>query len=824
MSSGVSSSKILEITKTYLNHSSAIDFCSSSVMNFSGKFFYSNKENYPSIEEMLIYEKMDKFKFINNLFVNIHTFTRKEILRFVDKLVYLENVYFIRDIKPHVKLHASFDQNYFSKRIYENNTGNDITNVDFNFLYERKLNNLKIDYSFFRNISGALFRGFDCKILPCPSPKNIFVRNLDIILCTPERDINYFKALITKLLHGMGNYIETLKIDASHFNNNEKNSSYPRIVFGANLTTFKLISNINSYEKNINILGETNKIEKLFIFSQKINNPENCVFKNLKYLTCSYFENNFDVYIKNFKLWFPNLIFLEISFELYSGINFNQTTIDLIYDCFPEITIAFINGIDMITSSEAMIFYGDVIFKTKSYIPSQFDIYKHTFMGKIVFDSFCEYFTCSRYDNTNIYANNEIPIRVIANKNQNFILNGCEIIAENNTSPTLSDFYITDVGNKKIQQLWLKDITETYPNLAHKNIAILFIRNMSNFHHKLLPYSIRTLDLKLKIQNKKTNLVITKENFPCLEYLNGNNINLLLSKSLSKLDLIKSKISMTKNLSFDNVSFSKSVIGNIFNITINEKATFVSNLFIKNTSLDISSEINEIIFEKNHGESVNLITNTGNFYKNIYRVIIKDNKLELSGNLKIYSSIKLSSNHYDINVKSENFEVIFDGSIYFDNGDLKLEGDNIHGNIDIHYIQHYNMREINIMINYNDMLINSNIVFIKSKNITGSISFDLGYPNNSPYIPLNLVNKILAKKSSPFEFNFCPDDYIEECKNEMILSNSLIWKTTGSVNNLKKNIKSLFVTRFENNLMILPGCISNKIFHPIKIITMSSKI
>lgn len=795
--------KTLETAKTFINFSSNIDFCSNNVMNFSGKFFYSTIENFPSAKSMSIYQYMDKFKFINNLYTDICTFTKREIESFVEKLPYLENVYFFSGEK-----YLSYDE------IRKNTTEESKTSyLDFNFLIEKKLNTLVLDYSFFDNPSSALWISEQASRIfeAIPPPGNICVRNLTVINPISHRSTEKshpLKKLNDKLIHFMGDNVEILKIhDQSPYK--IVGLKFSRIVFGSNLDTFVLFSHDfkNLWNNNISIMGETKKIRSLTVVPYSIENPENCIYYNLRHLCFYFVDEKFGKKINNFKLWFPNLINLEIYFQRYDYImnyEITQRMINMIYDCFPEITITF----DLIGSNPfqgKIVFHGDVIFKvTHNFL----DFREHVFKSDPIFDLMHETYSPYAYDKN---------FSLIISANQKFTLIGYEIAFEKNISPTVKLYYIIVSKKENINYMYVNDFVKINPSLIDKNIRT-FVMRMKKFDSNIfVPYKIVKLDMNLKIQSGKIDLVINNSNFPNLEEISCKNINIVLNKSIANLKLESSTIRTTEKICVLCFSLLKCKIYDISQITFDSNyLSIVSSLFMENMSLNYSS-LNVLKLENNISKKgISLFFNDENSTRMMRSINIKNNKIKIVGKLKI--AIPEQSEFLSINiniVQNPDFCIIFEGKTTFcDSSCVKLEGDNIHADLDVIYnVQN----RANLVKSKYNTLPESNVFFVKSKNITGNIYLKYGNCNSCPkYIAVNHSNKIFTKKSRSFECNYGLVDYMEERKEEIMYCNLLIWKDLLSD-------KKIHAINFSHRLAIFPDFSSNGIYYPVKIVTVSER-
>lgn len=774
MSSGASAMKTLEMAKSFIEISSPIDFCSNNVMNFSGKFFYSTKNNFPSFKHMLIYEKMDRFKFINTLFINYHNFPKEDLVRFSKKLPFLKNIFIVAD-----------------NSIYTKHVKEEIGELDFNFLLEKNLDNLTVDYRYFYGSKT------EKKILKIP--KNILVKNLSLKF--PSVREFSLENLGTKLFHNMGDNIETLKIDPGPLN-------FPRIVFGSKLYQFELINhNFNMVNKTVHIMGNKNKIGSLTIVPYVIKNSENIVYNNLRHLCFYYDDLNFESQINNFKKWFPNLVYLEIFFEDdddYGGrdYHFTQNTVNEIYNHFPIITII-LNNINMKKLTKKIIFYGNIIFKTKNVCYNNFSLYQHDFRMDVIFDSITE----------NSLIPEKGPLVIKAGKKQKFLLEGCEIIAKSKKNV----YYVV---NNENENLTLIHVTKIYPNFSTKKINTLRLTNPLVDISKIVSFSLKYLEIFL---GTRKYLKIDNNNFPSLERLICKNIDLTLNKSLNLLDLENSGLEVETEIAARSIYLVNCDIGDFSKLIVSRIYIF-SCIFCKNTSLNFVPETTEIFFVGNDcGNEISVLFNPKNYYTNATDINFMRNTVNVKGDLILGPSdnkVLARIRHLEIESTQDLKVIINYEKIIINSGaSLKLEGDNIYGNFSLYYFPG--------SIPSNKTFIHSYIVkpiFIKSKNIKGTLEFisnSFGHWKHFNYIVLDHINKVLTKKSSPFEFKYNKKYYMKEREKEITYNNLLVQKSSLVKADWMK--KSDFFIPFENNLMILGDFMLNEIYYPTKIITTSNK-
>lgn len=779
MSSGASAMKTLEMAKSFNEISSPIDFCSNNVMNFSGKFFYSTKNNFPSFKHMLIYEKMDRFKFINTLFINYHNFPKEDLVRFSEKLPFLKNIFIVAD-----------------NLIYMNRIKEEISELDFNFLLEKNLDSLTVDYRYFYASKT------EKKILTIP--KNILVKNLSLKFPFSNPNEYSLKNLGTRLFHDMGNNIETLKIDPGLLN-------FPRVVFGPKLYRFELINrDFNMVDKTFHIMGNKNKIGSLTIVPYVIKNSENIVYNNLRHLCFYYDDLNFESQINNFKKWFPNLVYLEIFFEDEEGernYHFTQNTVDEIYNCFPIITII-LNNINMKKLTQKIIFYGNIIFKTKNISYNNFSLHQHEFRMDVIFDSITE----------NSLVREQCPLIIKAGKKQKFSLEGCEIIAKSKKNV----YYAINDENENLS---LIHVTKIYPNFSTKKIKTLRLTNPSVNISKIVSFSLKYLEIFL---GSRKDLKIDNNNFPSLETLVCKNVDLILNKSLNLLELEDSDLEVKTEITVKSIYLVNCDIGDFSKLTVSSRIHIFSCIFGKNTSLNFDPEITKIFFVGNDGDNeISVLFNPKNYYTNATDINFMRNTVNVKGDLILGPSdnkVLARIRHLEIESTQDLKVIINYEKIIINSGaSLKLEGDNIYGNFSLYYF-------INDVRSDRTPIYHSYVakpIFIKSKNIKGTLEFITNWFKHwkpFDYVALNHVNKILTKRSSTFEFMYNKIYYMKEREKEITYTNLLVQKSSlAKARTLDWMEESNFSIPFENNLMILGDFMLNEIYYPTKIITTSNK-
>lgn len=810
MSSGTSVMKTLEMAKTYLSPSvtPVIDFCSLNTMNFSTKIFYSTSTYYPSLLHMNIYQKFDKFKFINKLFFEINSYDSSILKRFMEKLPYLEEVYFVDD--------ASNKCNELSFIALNNRMGirNNPTLPDFNFLYERGLNFLEFDYS--HNINLSYFSR-EKDYFPVFIPRCFNVKNLHIKLgFSPEKNYQDFMVCFNKkLLQDMGDVLETLKINnrRDHVEN-----FFPTIVFGKKLKSIKIIDH-QWTTKSSDIMGETDKIETLMIFYQKISNSLNLVFPNLTLLGIVF--RDVKNRMKDYKNWFPNLSMIEILFKpthFEDDDNtefFDKETIDEIYESFPFI-ILILNRVSTNVFPEGVVFRNDVIFKNTERYP--IDISHVEFEGGIIFDSEEDDFS-SKTEN--------YLLDIKHNKKQDIILNNYVMAAERDENLFKKIYLLNPYNKNRMDYVSLNGPTKIYPAIIEKTINNMNLFKPYFFHQKFVPKFINSLEIYLKLPNKKNTFLINDENFPCLNYFRGENINVKLSKTLLTLNLTKSHIDIGDICSVVILCLVKCRVYNMDNLTILTHILLISNNILKDVTLNYANGIKKIHFEKNYGKKI-ILPNKNKVTPE--EVFFNSNKCIFLGELSL--SLDYSSDYSDyypqfmhkINIEGENYKdfkiFIVSKKIIMTESFLDLRGDNIFGNFEVFYKPF-----VNKCINYKHSHIvfmteiGNSLIFIKSSNIKGMLSFIKIV--NEKHIYINFEEKSVSFDHS---FNFSlfgkqiNKSYLEERVNETVFTSTI---TRGHLD-LKRSRRETpkYAFPFENNLMVLPSCIFNGSFYPAKVTTL----
>lgn len=636
----LSFSNILEKSKFFISNPS-VDFGSKNLLNFSAKFLnFSDKIDE---KKLAIYSNFDFFIFVKKLYFDFSFLSFTGFEKIIKKAKYLQEV----NIKP-VK---NFPE---SKKIPE-----------LQFLLGKDLNFLSIGYD------AILFNDYD--IFSFISPSFIRVKNLEISFCAISP---YANLLISSIVGNMG-LLKTIYL-TEIFTQHNTLKILP-IKFGEKLEELKIL--FWSLNMLVDFTNSSKTLYKLaFSWKIKIVNDQNFVYDSVRYIAHSPEPSE----IKNYKKWFPNLIWLEIDLEIFfQTIETKQNLLDEINKYFPEIIIVIKQS--RISLPRSLIFHNPVLFDFNEHSEKYANILKTNecvFRKKFTIISSSELsINCTK---------TEIPKLELETPKENY--QNSPIYLGINT-----DKQKIVVSQEEIQNLNIK-------------ISYLKLKDATINSFRLIPQFLKHLSLEMSSINSEKFTI--GDNFPNLTYLKITDGRFCLNKNLEELYAVRCTIEFKKEkLFFENFYLWGTSLRDLF-ANVKREMIISGCSFSTPANLEISGSI---CFELNTGESVNF------YQKNSIRDIdIDENSLVMNGYLEVkipkfkIRQVNIEDNKGNLKIKILNKKLYIQDSA-LQNSRFYLLGDGIYGNFSIFYgkwlAREYVLERSSANIN----------LYIKSENISGKI-------------------------------------------------------------------------------------------------------
>lgn len=772
----------LEMAKSYLTNPEAVDFCSNNVMNFSGKFTYCSKYFYPCPKSMKIYGEMDRSVFINTLHID-ERFTSTQGTDLMIRLPRLKNVYLHhKDTGCHGLVPGGCTDigsyKLASLRI-----------LNLKNLYEMNLDKLEIDYTGlingFHNLIHMFNYNFDRNTIRSFLPDKIMVKNISITYRS-FRYNEHIRNMIVRLLQNMGDQVRTLSIIKK-----DLCDPFRRIILGRNIRKLSLVEEKRCAVTKINLLGFGNKLEYLSIYPYNLDNPNNIIFEKLNHLSIAFNDVNFEMQIKKYSRWFPNITHLELTRhqEEYDECFFEQSHLDIIESSFAQCVTLILASLQY-DPKKKLTFNNNVIFKLdQSY--RELNIKKHIFLGNvsIIYDIWMP----EKYDSYDIKS-------IVKRNDQKITIHNLDILAEAPINDKVSCIYVCEQNCENSMNIFYKFHEKTtvfHPILYTKNIHGLILEEARNFFKNISFCNFKKLEITFRKKNS-LNLEITNSAFPNLIQITATGISLILCKNMHCCDIKKCDINLKNDVNIKTCSIiSCNISGN--GKIASDSVYICSNKIIDCLSLTLNKDACLLKIVGNYGKSIDF-SSPCQMWK-LKDILIKGNKSELTGEISI-SNDSYYTNHYSdyyIDIARKKIKINFNSiKATIGASEFVLIGDNIHcKSMNLHYFQ-----------DTTNSILFSRGIFIRSRNVNGTLYFLTPNPNVT----------YIHSDENPIGIKYIHDKnpkYYSIRENEQI--NPSLLKIT-----VAKPHESAFITQYRDILILRPGFKRDSRSYPPTLFTISN--